>query len=238
MKIALVGYGKMGKEIEKLILDDNNEISFKITSKNKDQLSRITKENTDVAIEFSRPDMAFDNISFLLKKGVPVVSGTTAWLDKLEEAKENAIANDTALFYAPNFSLGVNIYFNINKHLALLMNDQSNYALTIEEIHHTQKLDSPSGTAVRIAEDIISCSENKKEWLNEESAKKDVVPIISKRISGVPGTHIVSYKSGIDEISLSHTAYSRKGFAVGAYLASKFIVDKVGYYEMKDLLGF
>lgn len=236
MKIALVGYGKMGKEIEKIALLKGDQISFKIGSKNLEDLTLISPSNTDVAIEFTKPEQAFDNVKTLLKAKVPVVCGTTAWLDKLEEAKALAAANETSLFYAPNYSLGVNLFFELNRKLAKMMADYDDYEVSMEEIHHTEKLDSPSGTAVKLAEGLLECLPEKKEWINSETQDKSQVGIISKRISGVPGTHSVLYKSPIDEISISHVAYSRKGFAQGAWLAAKFLIDKTGFFEMKDML--
>ncbi len=238
MKIAIIGYGKMGKEIEKLIDKSKDSISFKIKRSNKSDIKKINDTNTDVAIEFTTPDTAFDNIKILLEKGIPVVCGTTAWLDKLEEAKLLAINNGTALFYAPNYSLGVNLFFAMNKYMAKLMNKHDSYEIKIEEIHHTEKLDAPSGTAVKLADDLLLQIEQKSSWVSDKEASKEEIEIRSRRISGVPGTHIILYQSDIDELSLSHVAHSRAGFAQGALLASKFIVGKKGYYQMDDLLEF
>lgn len=238
MKIAIIGYGKMGKEIEKLIIESPDSISFKIQSINKNDIEKIDTSNTDVAIEFTRPDTAFQNIEKLLKKGIPVVSGTTAWLDKLNTAKDLAEKNNTALFYAPNYSLGVNLFFAVNKYMAKLMNQQDSYKLKVQEIHHTEKLDAPSGTAVRIAEDLITQLDTKNAWVCDKEAATNEIEITSKRISGVPGTHTISYHSQVDELSFSHVAHSRAGFAKGALLAAKYIKDKKGYFQMEDLLGF
>jgi len=238
MKIAIIGYGKMGKEVEKLILESSDSISFRIRSSNKQEIENINPTNTDVAIEFTTPDSAYQNIETLLKKGIPIVCGTTAWLNRLDEAKELAKKNNTALFYAPNYSLGVNLFFAVNEYMAKLMDQHDSYNLKIEEIHHTEKLDAPSGTAVRIAEDLIGQLKDKSSWVNNKDATPNEIEIVSKRISGVPGTHTVSYQSEIDELSFSHVAHSRAGFAKGAVLAAKYIKDKKGYFQMKDLLGF
>ena len=237
MKIALVGYGKMGHEIESIALENQDQISFKITSRNLQELDEINAENTDVAIEFSKPDTAFQNISKVLNARVPVVSGTTAWLEKLAAAKQIAEENKTALFYAPNFSLGVNLFFELNKKLALMMSNYAEYKVDMEEIHHTEKLDAPSGTAVKLAEELIQIHPQKTSWINSETENENELDIISKRISGVPGTHSINYRSSIDEISISHVAFSRKGFAKGAWMAAHFIKDKKGFFEMKDLLN-
>ncbi len=237
MKIALIGYGKMGKEIEQAADIKNDSFSFKITSKNKEKIKEINLQNTTVAIEFTRPENAFENISALLKKGIPVVCGTTAWLDRLPEAKQIALNNNTALFYAPNYSLGVNLFFELNKKLAKLMTKYSDiYKVSIEEIHHTEKLDAPSGTAVKLAEELIDLHASKEKWVNHSEKNESELAIISKRIEGVPGTHSINYQSEIDELNLSHIAHSRKGFAQGALMAAHFIQGKKGYFEMKDLL--
>ena len=236
MRIALLGYGKMGREIEKIALEKNDSISFKIRSSNKELINELSKENCDVVIEFSRPESAFENISAALRKGIPVVSGTTAWLDKLEEAKSIALENQTALFYAPNFSLGVNLFFKANAFLAKLMSNFKEYNVSIEEIHHTEKLDAPSGTAIKQAEGILDLRNDLNNWINEETDQNNLLSIISHRKEGVPGTHTTYYSSDIDEISLKHIAHSRKGFALGAWMASHFIQNKKGFYNMDDLL--
>jgi len=237
MKIALIGYGKMGKEIEKIALANMDEIVLRITSKNLKELEKLSALRPDVCIEFSNPDSAFDNICYCLSQSIPVVSGTTAWLDKLEEAKKIAKKHDTALFYAPNFSLGVNLYFAINSYAAKLFSNYRQYEPSIEEIHHKEKLDAPSGTAIQLAESMLAELPAKEDWELDEKQKNTDLLIVAKREDGVAGTHSTFFTSEEDEIKVTHTAHSRKGFANGAYQAAKWIVGKKGYYEMKDMLG-
>jgi len=230
MKIALLGYGRMGKEIEKIALDRGHSIVIKA-----DINSSYNITDADVAIDFSIPSAAVSNISNCLKNNVPVISGTTGWLDEYDAMVSLCEKSEGAFLYASNFSLGVNITFEINKQLARLMKSQSQYKLEIEEIHHTQKLDAPSGTAISLAEDIINES-NYKSWSLDE--KDDLaIPMTSKRIEGVPGTHTVIYTSDEDSISLNHTANSRKGFALGAVIAAEWIHGKIGVFSMKDVLN-
>ena len=237
MKIALIGYGKMGREIEKFALDNHDEIVLRISSKNLSEIKQLERFAPDVCIEFSRPESAFENIKICLEHKIPVVSGTTAWLDKLDEAKALAKANNTALFYAPNFSLGVNLFFAINQYASKLMSQFPVYDTTIEEIHHKEKLDAPSGTAIRLAETIIAELPSKKNWeLDQAHSNSDLV-ITAKRETGVPGTHTTTFTSDEDIVSLTHLAQSRKGFAKGAYQAAKWIIGKQGFFEMKDMLG-
>jgi 4-hydroxy-tetrahydrodipicolinate reductase len=234
MKIALIGYGKMGREIEKIALSRGHEISLKITSKNATDIAAIN--NSDVAIEFTQPESALLNIKKCFESNVPVVVGTTGWYDQLSSIKNLCKENDQAILYASNFSIGVNILFEVNKHLSRLMNSQEMYEVSMEEIHHTQKLDSPSGTAITLAEGIIANVNRKKSWVNEATDAGDKLAIISKRIDNVPGTHIVTYNSEIDEIEIRHTAHNRKGFAIGAVLAAEFIHRKKGIFTMSDVL--
>jgi len=237
MKIALIGYGKMGREIEKFALANHDEVVLRISSKNLSEINNLKRFAPDVCIEFSRPESAFENIKLCLENEIPVVSGTTAWLDKLDEAKQIAADNNTALFYAPNFSLGVNLFFAINTYAAKLMGKFSNYNTSIEEIHHKEKLDAPSGTAIRLAENVIPELPNKSDWeLNQAHKNTDLI-ITSKREDGVPGTHTTFFDSVEDQINITHTANSRAGFAKGAYQAAKWIIGKKGYFEMKDMLG-
>lgn len=236
MKIAILGYGKMGKEIEKIALSRGNEVVLKI---GEDNLSDLTKENlssADVAIEFSTPHTAFDNIQLCFEAGVPVVVGTTGWLDKINDCIQQT-ESGKGLFYASNFSVGVNVFFEINKKLASLMAPYNDYKVEMEEVHHTQKLDSPSGTAITLAEGIIDNLPKVTNWVNEETVSENELGIVSKRIEKVPGTHIVTYENDIDEIYIKHTAHNRKGFALGAVLAAEFMKDKSGFYGMSDLLG-
>lgn len=236
MKIALIGYGKMGREIEKVALANHDEIVLRISSKNLSEINNLARFAPDVCIEFSRPESAFENIKLCLEHNIPVVSGTTAWLNKLDEAKSIANQNNTALFYAPNFSLGVNLFFAINTYAAKMMAQFHNYDCSLEEIHHKEKLDAPSGTAIRLAEKILVETPSKSDWeLNKAHNNSDLV-ITSKRESGVPGTHITYFDSAEDQISITHIANSRKGFAKGAYQAAKWIIGKQGYFEMKDML--
>lgn len=236
MKIALVGYGKMGKEIEKIALERNHSISFRINKDNTDKILQISPQNTDVAIEFTRPESAFENLKNLLLQKVRVVCGTTGWLSKQKEIESLALQNETAFLYASNFSLGVNLFFKLNELLAQIMRKYPNYQLLLEEIHHTEKKDAPSGTAISLAESIIQNNPFKNTWVNELSEKINEVSIISKREPNVPGTHIVRYQNEIDCIEIRHEAYSRKGFATGAVIAAEFIAGKKGIFSMKDVL--
>lgn len=231
MRIAILGYGKMGKMIEKIALNRGHEIVAKIDINSTD----INFNKADVAIDFSIPDAAFNNIKRCLENGVPVISGTTGWLDKYPEAVALCEKNNGAFIYASNYSLGVNIFFQINEYLAKIMNNHSEYSVAMEEIHHTQKLDAPSGTAITLAEGIIKHT-NKEKW-TLEAPEANEIPIRAKRIDAVPGTHTVRYESEIDSISMTHTANSREGFALGAVVAAEWIVGKSGIFTMKDVLN-
>jgi len=234
MKIALLGYGRMGKEIEKIALQRGHEIVLRISEKEEYDINLA-----DVAIDFSIPEAAFSNITNCFKSSIPVVSGTTGWLEKYDDALTICKENNGSFIYASNFSLGVNIFFELNKKLASMMNALEDYQIDIEEIHHTKKLDAPSGTAITLAEGIIENSD-KKNWEldGEDSSSSDnSIPIVAKRIPDVPGTHIISYESDIDSIEIKHTAHNRKGFALGAVIAAEWLVDKVGIYSMKDVLN-
>jgi 4-hydroxy-tetrahydrodipicolinate reductase len=237
MRIAIIGYGKMGKTIEALAIAKGHEITLKIGSQNVEDLNATNLKDIDVAIEFSAPHLAFENVSTLLKAKIPTVCGTTAWLRDLPQAKQLCIENNTAFIYASNFSIGVNIFFEINKQLAMLMNKQPQYNIALEEIHHTQKLDAPSGTAVTIAEEILQNITRKNNWVNNKTNNKNELEIISKRIDPAPGTHSVTYSNPIDTIEIIHTAHNREGFAGGALVAAEFIANKKGVFEMKDVLG-
>lgn len=230
MKIALLGYGKMGKTIERLALERGHEIIFRIT----EDIDNYDLQQADVAIDFSVPDAAFKNITSCFKKQVPVVSGTTGWLHKYEEAVTMCKENNAAFIYASNFSLGVNLFFELNKKLSQMMTNFPEYKVGIEEIHHTQKLDAPSGTAITLAEQIMATS-GKKGW-KLENAGEDEIPIQAKRIENVPGTHIISYDSPVDTIKIEHIAHSRDGFALGAIIAAEWLQHKKGNYSMKDVL--
>lgn len=237
MKIALIGYGKMGKAIEEIAFTKGHEIVLKINSSN---LADFTKEHlkkADVAIEFSRPELAFENIKTCLEANIPVVCGTTSWWEKLDDIKEITTENKGAFLYASNFSIGVNIFFEINKKLAQLMKEHLEYDIKMEEIHHTQKLDAPSGTAISLANDILVEVSRKEKWVNNKTNNLSELEIISKREDPAPGTHSILYKSEIDEIEIKHTAHSRMGFAFGAVLAAEFLSTKSGIFTMKDVLN-
>jgi 4-hydroxy-tetrahydrodipicolinate reductase len=231
MKIALLGYGRMGKEIEKIALQRGHEIVIKVTG---GQAYDITL--ADVAIDFSIPNAAFQNISNCIQHRIPVISGTTGWLDRYEEVKEFCLQKEGAFIYASNFSLGVNIFFEINRQLAKLMGSVEGYQTTIEEIHHTKKLDAPSGTAITLAEGIIANS-TKTSWELDGKTSNENIPIEAKRIPDVPGTHTITYASEIDTIEMTHTAHNRKGFALGAVVAAEWLQDKKGVFTMKDVLN-
>ena len=234
MKIALFGYGKMGKEIEQIALKRGHEIVLKIRENEKYDISKA-----DIGIDFSVPNAALHNIISCFKNNIPVVSGTTGWLDDFDKALTVCKENKGSFIYASNFSIGVNLFFELNKSLAKMMNPHKDYSLGVEEIHHTKKLDTPSGTAISIAEQIIKNS-SKSNWeLIENSVKKDSnsVPILAKRILDTPGTHKVSYKSEIDSIEIKHIANNRKGFALGAIIAAEWLIKKNGIYTMKDVLN-
>lgn len=232
MKIALLGYGKMGKTIEQIALQRGHEIVLKIDENSPDFDITLA----DIAIDFSIPAAAFNNISNCLNNHVPVISGTTGWLDKLAEAAQLCKQNNGAFIYASNFSLGVNIFFELNAHLAKMMRNLEQYTISIEEIHHTKKLDAPSGTAITLAEGIINNSE-KESWALGVTNKENQIPITAKRIDEVPGTHTVEYKSAVDTLEIKHTAHSRDGFALGAVIAAEWLVGKTGVFTMKDVLG-
>ena len=231
MKIALLGYGRMGKSIEAIAVQRHHSISLKIS----DESSNFDFSNTDVAIDFSVPTAAVSNIKQALDAGIPVVSGTTGWLDNYEEVTDYCKSKNGAFLYASNFSLGVNIFFEINNRLSQLMANQKDYSVQIEEIHHTQKLDAPSGTAITLAEQIINNTDYTR-WTLEQ-AKSNEINIEAKRIEGVPGTHEITYNSEIDSLSIKHTAHSRQGFALGAVIAAEFIKTKTGVFSMKDVLN-
>ncbi|MFT6814857.1 MAG: 4-hydroxy-tetrahydrodipicolinate reductase [Sphingobacteriales bacterium] len=241
MKIALIGYGKMGREIEAVAIARGHEITLKITSENLEDLAQLSPENVDVAIEFSSPESAVTNIEECIAAKVPVVVGTTGWYDNFKSIEAQVKKENTALFYATNFSVGVNLFWKMCTQIAKLMGDNENYDALITEVHHTGKLDVPSGTAITTAERILKEQTKLKSW---ESFEEDIVddvdddklPIVSVREEDVPGTHVLSYTSEIDEIDLMHTAFNRKGFATGAVLAAEFLQNKKGVFSMDDLV--
>jgi len=234
MKIVLFGYGKMGKEVEKIALERGHELILRIEKNEEYDISEA-----DVAIDFSVPSAAFNNITSCFKKNIPVISGTTGWLEDYEKAVTICKKNNGSFIYASNFSIGVNLFFELNDKLSRIMNSNNNYYPSIEEIHHTKKLDAPSGTAITIAEQTIKNSSTKEWCLHTNKAKvdKEIIPISSKRIKDVPGTHIVAYESEIDSIEIKHTAHNRKGFAHGAIIAAEWLINKNGVYTMKDVLN-
>ena len=238
MRILILGYGKMGKAIEEIAEDRGHTIAHKININNIQALKFIDSSEIDVAIEFSEPDAAFENISYCLTNNIPVLSGTTGWLSKKAEADELCLKNNGAFFYTSNFSPGVNLFSKLNEILAQMMDQHPGYKTEITEIHHTEKLDSPSGTAITLAEELIKNLSSKTSWLNEPSDEDAVVPIVSKREPNVPGTHIIKYISNVDEIEIKHTAKSRTGFALGAVLVAEWILDKKGVLSMKDFMKF
>jgi len=231
MKIALLGYGKMGKTIESIAVERGHEIVYKIT----ENIEEVDLTKADVAIDFSVPTAAFKNITTCLKQKIPVISGTTGWLDHYEEAVNICEKENSAFLYASNFSIGVNLFFELNQKLAKMMNSFSDYKVEIEEVHHTHKLDAPSGTAITLAQQIIA--DSSKEGWQLDNAQENEIPITAKRIHEVPGTHTVAYNSEIDSIEIKHTAHSRKGFALGAVIAAEWLQDKKGVHAMKDVLS-
>lgn len=237
MKIALIGYGKMGHAIEEIALQRKHSIVLKVSIDNTEDNTVENISKADVAIEFTGPDSAFDNINRCFEAEVPVVSGSTGWLNRYEEAVWNCKAQNGALLYASNFSIGVNIFFEVNKKLAQLMASQKDYNATIEETHHTQKKDAPSGTAITLAEQILAVNPFKKQLVNKETNKASDLQIISKRIDPAPGTHRILYHSDTDDIEIIHTAHNRSGFALGAVLAAEFLYGRRGVFTMSDVLG-
>ncbi len=237
MKIALLGYGKMGRAIEKLAIDAGHAIVLRIDAGNTEELTEDNLARADVAIEFSRPESAFDNIRCCLESGVPVISGTTGWLDRLPEAKTLCRVHGGAFLYASNFSIGVNLFFALNRYLAKLMDGQPQYGVSMKEIHHMQKLDAPSGTAITLAEAVAEELQRKTHWAKGAAGPDDAVPIESERTGAVPGIHEVHYASVIDTITIRHEAHSREGFARGALQAAGWIIGKTGYFTMSDVLG-
>jgi 4-hydroxy-tetrahydrodipicolinate reductase len=231
MKIALLGYGRMGQAIEKVALERGHEI---VIRKDIEPLE-IDLGIADAAIDFSHPTAAFDNIKSCIDNNVAVVSGTTGWLDRFEEIKDYCVKNDGSFIYASNFSIGVNLFFNLNAYLAQMMNKIKGYEVDMEEIHHVHKLDAPSGTAISLANDILADSKKNK-W-TIASPEKDALFIKVKREGEVPGTHVVNYASVIDAIEIKHTAFNREGFALGAVVAAEWLQHKKGVFNMKDVLS-
>ena len=232
MNIALLGYGRMGQTIEQIAIKRGHNIVLKVDKNDKDY--DITK--ADVAIDFSIPDVAFNNIQNCINNNVPVISGTTGWLANYDNAVALCEEKKGAFIYASNFSLGVNIFFELNKTLAKMMRALEQYNVSMEEIHHTKKLDAPSGTAISLAEDIISNSDKYEGWKLDEQVEKNI-PIVAKRIGDVPGTHSVTYESEVDTVTIEHIAHNHQGFALGAVIAAEWIVGKTGIFTMNDVLN-
>ena len=239
MNAALIGYGKMGKEIEKILLERGHRVTLIVDENNEQELNpqNLKEKGVEVAIEFTTPQTAFQHIEMCLKSGVKVVCGTTGWLDHRAEAEELCRKNDGAFFYASNYSIGVNIFFQVNRRLAELMNAFPEYDVTVEETHHVQKKDAPSGTAITIAEDIVNTLDRKSGWIGQTTTAPEELEVVSVRRSVVPGTHTVTYESDADLIRIEHQAKSRKGFALGAVLAAEFLRERKGVFSMDDLLG-
>lgn len=236
MNIALIGYGKMGHAIEQAAIKRGHNIVLRITTANKHEMDESHLKLADVAIEFSTPASAKENVLQCISAGLSVISGTTGWNDHLYQAEAMAVKQGVAFMHASNYSIGVNIFFEINKQLASLMNGRDEYGVVVEETHHTQKKDVPSGTAITLAEQIIQNLSSKKQWLLNDYNENNAVPIIAYRVDDVPGTHKISYSSVIDDIEIKHTAHNRDGFAQGAVLAAEYIHGKKGIFSMKDVL--
>jgi 4-hydroxy-tetrahydrodipicolinate reductase len=237
MNIVLLGYGKMGKVIEKIAQSRGHNIVARIDVDNRQEFEELTALKVDVVIEFSHPSSAFQNVKSCIAKDFPVICGTTGWLENKPEIEALSIEKGGAFFWSSNYSIGVNLFFELNKTLAKLMSPQKQYSISTNEIHHTEKKDAPSGTAITLAEGIIQNSEDKNTWVSNEIPKPNEVAIWSAREGKVPGTHIVKYISDIDQIEIAHVAHGREGFALGAVIAAEWIVGKKGVFGMKELLS-
>jgi 4-hydroxy-tetrahydrodipicolinate reductase len=237
MKIALIGYGKMGQAIEKIAIDKGHDIVLKISIENVEEMTPEALAQADVAIEFTGPESAVENVKRCLAAGVPVVCGSTGWLGRWEEVREYCLEKNGTLLYASNYSIGVNLFFELNRQFAALMAPYKEYDVKLEEIHHTQKKDAPSGTAITLAEQVLEQIKTKDHWVNQPATEASELEIISERIDPAPGTHKIKYTSAIDDIEIIHTAHSRTGFASGAVAAAEYLKDKKGIFTMKDVLG-
>ena len=235
MQIALLGYGKMGKTIEEIALAKGHKISVIIDNDNDWKLKKDQLNNVDIAIDFSTPETVVANINHCFEHKIPIIVGTTGWYLHIPELKERCEQGNHALLWASNFSIGVNMFFKVNQLLAKLMNDYDNYQVEMEEVHHTGKLDAPSGTAISLAQDIIQQLDRKHNWKLGEEKISSQLAVQSKRIDPVPGTHRITYESEIDSIEIVHTAKNRKGFAIGAITAAEWLIHKTGFYEFKQL---
>ncbi|MGG9972627.1 4-hydroxy-tetrahydrodipicolinate reductase [Ferruginibacter sp. SUN002] len=238
MNIALIGYGKMGKAIEEIALQRGHTVPLKLDIDNATEFTKENLDKCDVAIEFTSPHSAVENILKCIDAGIPLVCGSTGWLERWDEVKKACESKNGAFLYASNYSVGVNIFFEVNKKLAALMNQHADYDVSMVEIHHTQKKDAPSGTAITLAEQILENIGRKNNWVNTTTVKPSELSIISERIDPAPGTHIIKYSSPIDDIEITHTAHNRTGFATGAVLAAEFLKGKKGIFSMKEVLGF
>ena len=235
MKVALLGYGKMGKEIESVLHERGHSVGHILNSKGQQKGGHISE--MDVAIEFSTPASVIDNINACFDVSIPIITGTTGWDKNLESITKKCTESNNTLFYASNFSVGVNIFFAINKKLAEIMNAHPEYNINMEETHHAEKLDAPSGTAISMANDVLSNISRKSNWINTGHPDENDIKIISNREGEVPGTHIVNYDSSIDHIEIKHTAKNRRGFALGAVLAAEWVKDKRGVFNMNNFLN-
>jgi 4-hydroxy-tetrahydrodipicolinate reductase len=238
MNIALIGYGRMGHEIESIAVKRGHVIKLIVDQDNTNDLNEANLKGIDVAIEFSSPGTAFDNIVKCLTRKIPVVSGTTGWLADYDKAVDICKKNNTSFIHSSNFSIGINLLFRLNTELAKQIDRYRDYSVSIEEIHHTKKLDAPSGTAIRLAEGIVEQHSEYKKWCFDNDKTNNCIPILSVREGAVPGTHTVTWDSEIDTISLRHEAKNRKGFAMGAVVAAEFIYPKEGIFTMNDVMGF
>ena len=235
MKVAIIGYGKMGHEIEQVLLQRGHSVALIIDQNNAGDLNAENLADIDVAIEFTTPDTAYTNVRTCIECGTPVVSGTTGWHDRLEELQSLCREKDSTMIWSSNYSLGVNITFRINRYLAELMNRFDAYNVSMEEIHHTQKKDAPSGTAISLANDILERVERKDKWVNEPTTDASAIEITSLREGTVPGTHTVTYTSEDDKIEIKHTLFSRRALALGAVVAAEFVAPRKGVFTIDDL---
>lgn len=237
MKIALIGYGKMGKAIEKIAIEKGHEIVLRIDIENAADFTADNLRKADVAIEFTSPHSALNNLMKCFEYGVPVVCGSTGWLQQWDQAADYCRSLNGTLIYASNYSIGVNLFFALTRQLAQMMKNYPSYEVSLKEIHHTEKKDAPSGTAITLAEQIMAETPGKKQWVNAPSARPEDLIILSERIDPAPGTHSITYHSDIDDIEIIHTAHNRMGFAGGAVMAAEFAITKKGIFGMKDVLG-
>ncbi len=236
MNIAIIGYGKMGKAIEETAIQRGHTICLKIHIDNREEFTAQALQGCDVAIEFTGPNSAVENITACFDSNIPVVCGSTGWIERLEEIKGLCLQKEGAFIYASNFSIGVNIFFELNKKLSSLMKNLPSYKAEVEEIHHTEKKDAPSGTAITLAKQIIDNSPSLTLWVNEKTTKENELQVISQRIDPAPGTHKIIYRSDVDDIEITHTAHNRTGFALGAVLAAEFLLGKKGVFSMAEVL--